>query len=166
MSAMFPDSHSHAGRLRFHGFALPTGIFLMVILALLGAFIVRINVMQTGSQNLDVQGASAYQAARAGAEWAAYKILTPVAAPDCFTATNTPPGEPTYLTFAGTAMAPFTTSITCALSTADEVGVPQSIYQITATACNQPGAATPKCPNDNPTLSTYSERRITFVVAR
>ena len=158
MSAMFPDSHSHAGRLRFHGFALPTGIFLMVILALLGAFIVRINVMQTGSQNLDVQGASAYQAARAGAEWAGYQTLTPVAAPACFATTE--------LTFAGTAMAPFTTSITCALSTADEVGVTQSIYQITATACNQPGAATPKCPNDNPTLSTYSERRITFVVAR
>ena len=158
MSAMFPDPRGKAAYKRLDGFALPTAIFLMVILGLLGAFIVRINVIQTGSLSLDVAGASAYQAARAGAEWAGYQTLTPVAAPACFATTE--------LTFAGTAMAPFTTSITCALSTADEVGVPQSIYQITATACNQPGAATPKCPNANPTLSTYSERRITFVVAR
>ncbi len=143
---------------RRRGFALPTAIFLMVILALLGAFIVRINSIQTGSLALDVLGTGAYQAARAGTEWGAYQTLRVIGPSPavCFGATN--------LTYAGTSLAPFTATVTCARSTPDELGVIQTIDQITVTACNQPTGGA--CPNAAPTLANYTERRITITVGQ
>lgn len=156
MSAMCHNERSPCRSIaRRRGFALPTAIFLMVILALLGAFIVRINTMQTGSVTLDVLGTGAYQAARAGTEWGAYKVLR-VIGPDpavCFNSTD--------LTFPGTALAPFTVTVTCSRTTADELGVKQTIDQITATACNQP-----PCPKLTPTLANYTERQITITVGQ
>jgi len=57
------------------GFSLITAIFLLVILAALGAFILTISGTQQTSSALDVQGSSAYQAARAGIEWGSYQVL-------------------------------------------------------------------------------------------
>ena len=74
-----PFRHRRIARPR--GFALPTAIFLIVILALLGVFIVRINLTQTGSLALDVLGTHAYQAARAGTEWGAYQVLRGASVP-------------------------------------------------------------------------------------
>jgi MSHA biogenesis protein MshP len=120
----------------------------MVILALLGAFIVRISSIQSGGLALDVLGNSAYQAARAGVEWGAYQSLH-----------NSCAG-PTPLTFPGTSLAPFTATVTCARTPIDEPGVTQTIDQITATACNQ----TP-CPNPAPGAN-YTERQITITVGQ
>jgi MSHA biogenesis protein MshP len=58
-----------------YGFLLVTAIFLLVILAALGAFILTISGTQQTSSALDVQGTRAYQAARAGIEWASYQVL-------------------------------------------------------------------------------------------
>ncbi len=60
-----------------NGFALPSAIFLIVILALLAAFMVRISVGQQASSALDVQGVRAYHAAKAGLDIALYQILDP-----------------------------------------------------------------------------------------
>jgi len=129
----------------------------MVILALLGAFIVRINTMQTGSLTLDVLGAQAYQAARAGTQWGAYRALREIgpAPAACF--------APTDLTFAGTSLAPFTVNVICFRTTPApvELGVEQTIDQIVATACNAP-----PCPNPAPAIANYAERQITIVVAQ
>jgi Tfp pilus assembly protein PilX len=57
------------------GFLLVSAIFLLVILAALGAFILTISGTQQTSSALDVQGARAYQAARAGIDWASYQLL-------------------------------------------------------------------------------------------
>ena len=54
-----------------------TAIFLLVVLSLLGAFIVSVTGLQQSSQQLDVQGVRAYQAARAGIEWGAWQVLDP-----------------------------------------------------------------------------------------
>ena len=155
MSAMCHNARTRRRSDARQGFALPTAIFLMVILALLGAFIVRINSIQTGSLALDVRGTGAYQSARAGTEWGAYQSLrvigpSPAA---CFASTN--------LTFAGTSLAPFTATVTCARTTADELGITQTIDQIIVTACNEP-----PCPNATPTLANYTERRITITVGQ
>ena len=152
MSAMCPDRP-----LRCHprGFALPSAIFLMVILAALGAFIVRVNLLQTGSTVLDVLGVNAYQAAAAGAEWGAYQALRvtgPAPAP-CFASTS--------LTFAGTTLAPFTTTVTCTRTSTDELGVVVTVDRITASACNQP-----PCPNLTPTNANYVSRQITITVGQ
>ena len=60
---------------RHSGFSLVTAIFLLVILASLGAFIVTISGVQQTSSALDMQGSRAYQAARAGIEWGTYQVL-------------------------------------------------------------------------------------------
>ena len=70
----YPPIHTHkAGR----GFVLPSAIFLLVILAALAAFLVRISTTQSMTSAQDIQGARAYQAARAGIEWGLYRVLVP-----------------------------------------------------------------------------------------
>src|SRR6267143_1352112 len=48
------------------GFSIIAAIFLLVVLALLGALIASVTGMQQQSGQLDLQGVRAYQAARAG----------------------------------------------------------------------------------------------------
>lgn len=62
------------------GFLLPAAIFLLVVLGALGAYAVNLSVAQNVSSMQDVQGARAYQMARAGAEWAAYQVMEPATA--------------------------------------------------------------------------------------
>ncbi len=64
-------------RFRSTGFALPSAIFLLVVLAALAAFLVNISMTQHATSTQDVQGARAYQAARAGIEWGLYRVLDP-----------------------------------------------------------------------------------------
>ena len=72
------------------GFALPSAIFLLVILASLAAFLVNISMTQSVTSTQDVQGARAYQAARAGVEWGLYRVLDPL------NVTAVPPGDPAW----------------------------------------------------------------------
>ena len=149
------------GQLAFRqrGFSLPTAIFLLVILAMLGAFVVSVTGFQQMSSQLDLQGARALQAARAGVEWGAYQVLRganvppPVPPAPCFAATN--------LTFAGTSMSGFTTTVTCTRTPHSELTATVYMDQITAVACNQ----TP-CPNAAPTSADYIERQITTTIGQ
>ena len=59
---------------RSRGFALVSAIFLLVVLAALGAFIAVVSTTQQIGSALDLQGAKAYQAARAGIEWGSYQV--------------------------------------------------------------------------------------------
>jgi MSHA biogenesis protein MshP len=56
------------------GFSLVSAIFLLVVLAALGAAMVTFSTTQNQSIAMDVLGSRAYQAANAGIEWAAYNI--------------------------------------------------------------------------------------------
>lgn len=102
------------------GFSLPTAIFLLVILALLGAFMVSLSSSQSVMSAQDVQGSKAYQAARAGMEWAAFNLKLPA---------TTCPASPTNLTVDG-----FTVTVTCSLATHDEGGTTRYIYFVASTA--------------------------------
>jgi MSHA biogenesis protein MshP len=147
------------GQLAFRqrGFSLPTAIFLLVILAMLGAFVVSVTGFQQKASTLDIQGSRALQAARAGVEWGAYQVLrganVPPVVPGCFAATN--------LTFAGTSMSGFTTTVTCTRTTHSELTATVYMDQITAVACNQ----TP-CPNAAPTSADYIERQISTTIGQ
>jgi MSHA biogenesis protein MshP len=67
-------SFSRASARRFSaGVGLVTAIFLLVVLAGLGVAIVSVFTTQQQSVLLDVQGARAYQAARAGIEWGLFQ---------------------------------------------------------------------------------------------
>ena len=146
-------------RSRCRGFSIISAIFILVVLAALGAFVVNISTNQQIGATLDVQGVRAYQAARAGIEWGIYQLeATPAynfgyASPNpnlraCPAATSFVPAAST--------LAGFTVTLRCA-ATSDVSGGP-TVYSFTAFACNQPAAGA--CPNTAPTGNNYIERRI------
>ena len=62
------------------GIALVSAIFLIVVLAGLGAIVLTVSGLQHTSSARDVMGTKAYHAARAGIEWGAYRVLRQAAA--------------------------------------------------------------------------------------
>ncbi|MHB1186786.1 hypothetical protein [Thiobacillus sp.] len=104
------------------GFVLPTAIFLLVVLAALATYMVSLSRTSHISSALDIQGARAYQAARAGIEWAAWQaIQKPV--PSC--AAVSPP----------LILPPFSVDVSCIQSVPYTDGADVVvIYQITSTA--------------------------------
>ena len=151
------------------GFSIVTAIFLIVVLAALGVFIVSITGLQQSSQQADLQGVRAYQAARAGIEWAAFQVLdpnnalnpatcSPVVMPGC-------PASPTHLSTLGGSLSSFTVSVTCAPTVATEGNRDIRVFQITAIACNQPGGGAPaSCPGA--TGTGYVERQLTATLSK
>jgi MSHA biogenesis protein MshP len=63
------------GRRSQRGFSLVSAIFLIVVLAALGAFAARLNVLQQQTVTAALRADQAFQAARAGVAWAAYLAL-------------------------------------------------------------------------------------------
>ena len=57
------------------GFALLAAIFLLVVLAALAAFAVRLTVFQIQTGTAALRAAQAYQAARSGVAWATYRAV-------------------------------------------------------------------------------------------
>ena len=140
------------------GFSIVTAVFLVVVLALLGAFIVSVTGLQQSSSQIDVQGVRAYQAARTGIEWAAWQALDPnnaggAALPSC-------PASPTNLSGLAGSLSPFTVTVTCGATTTTEGNRDVRTYQIIATACNQP-----PCPNPTPATG-YVERRLEAILSK
>ncbi len=62
-------------RSRQRGFSLVSAVFLLVVLAALGAYAVRLNTLQQQSVTSGLRAAQAFEAARTGASWAAYRAL-------------------------------------------------------------------------------------------
>lgn len=132
------------------GFSLISAIFLLVVLAALGAVIVNIATVQHTTAALDVQGARAYQAARAGVEWALFQAFQGGGAycPGGATATDS------FALPSGTTLGQFSVTVTCTpvtyTNTSAVIAVSPNIIarQVTATACNQPSGGA--CPNGSP----------------
>lgn len=157
-------------------------IFLLVVLAALGAFIAGITSSQQVGLAHDIQGARAYQAARYGSEWGVYQVLRGdpndaghVAAISCNTAATfcnlcrgATYAAPTTLNRTGLAgeLATFTVTVACGSGNTSfvEGGDTVRVYQITATACNQPAGGA--CPNTTAAVAGigYIERRISLTV--
>ncbi|MGB7481944.1 MAG: hypothetical protein WA924_16585 [Burkholderiaceae bacterium] len=107
---------------RRHGFSIVSALFLLVVLATLGAFMATFSSVQHTTSAMDVRGAQAYQAARAGAEWGIYRVLriTPASCA-ASTALSDVPG--------------FAVTVECATSGPYTEGVtPVTVYRITSTA--------------------------------
>jgi MSHA biogenesis protein MshP len=67
-----------AGRASNRGFAIVSAIFLIVVLAALGVGMLVFSRAQQSASANDVQGSRAYQAARAGIEWALFRRVNPI----------------------------------------------------------------------------------------
>lgn len=116
------------------GFSLITAIFLLVVLGALGTMMVTFFAAQQQSSALDVMGSRAYQAARAGIEWAAYNVGAQPPGTGCGAYTTVPatlfaPGG------LGGTLSPFTVSLACSAASAVEGASPPIwVYAITSTA--------------------------------
>lgn len=103
------------------GFAAIAAVFLVVLLAAFGAFMVSFSNTQQLNSAQDVQGSRAYWAARAGLEWAV--ASQGVGTTTCFGG-GTPP----------TALEGFTLAITCVPSSYNEGVVTVRIFRFTTVA--------------------------------
>ena len=98
---------------RQRGFAFVVAIFLLVILAAFASFAVGLTTNSATANAVAVQGSRAYEAARAGIEWARFQVIDPngtlapgaTTLPDCF-------ASPRTLPLPG-ALSGFTVTLTC-----------------------------------------------------
>ena len=120
---------------RQRGFSLVTAIFILVILAGLGASMVTFSTAQHSTVAMDIQSARAYQAARAGIEWGAYAALKPTLVPG-FTCPVLPALASSYsMTFAAVpAFTGFTTTVACNSTTHTEGANTVVVSILTSTA--------------------------------
>ncbi|MCZ7563966.1 MAG: agglutinin biogenesis protein MshP [Burkholderiales bacterium] len=131
---------------RERGFAAIAGIFILVVLALLGAYLVSIFAGQSRTLAFDALGAKALQSARAGLELGMYEAIRNSSCP-----------ASTTLALGGM-LDGFSVRVQCQSSTHVEVAPPAIVvYQLTATACNR-GA----CPDTAD--ATYVERELRATV--
>ncbi len=126
------------------GFSLVTAIFLLVVLSLLGAVMVTFFTAQQQSAALDVMGARAYHAARAGVEWSAFQVLqSGVAGAGFVGACQAPGGTTRTLPALGGTLAPFVVNVSCAAASHAEAASTVWVYSISAVASttgSAPGA--------------------------
>lgn len=123
------------------GVAIISAIIILLLLAVLGAYAVQMATMQHMGSAQDVESVRTYQAARAGIEWALFKVQ-PDNGAHCAPSTN--------LGLAGDSFAGIAVTVFCTGTSA--------LYQIGAVACNQPTGGS--CPNTTDFNSQYVERRI------
>ena len=110
------------------GFSIVTAIFLLVVLAGLGAVMMTFFTAQQQSSALDVLGSRAYQAARAGIEWAAFQVATSSSAVAATCATSFAQSS------LGGTLAPFRVAVNCVPTSYDEGGSTVWIYDVSAVA--------------------------------
>jgi len=155
---------------RLRGFAIVSAIFILVVLAALGAFIVNISTSQQIGSALDVQGVRAYQAARAGIEWGLYQVnATPAYNFSYGDGTSTPqaveavnPNLRSCASASGTftpaapTLSGFKVTVACTQSdpTLALPGEP-IVFTLISTACSEA-----PCPNTTNPGALYIERRL------
>lgn len=110
------------------GFALVMAIFVVVVLAMLGIFMVTIGSVSRSTATAAVQGARAYFAARSGIEWGIFQAMPPTnSCAASSTITLTKPG-----------LNGFNVNVQCVQTPPatqhKEYGTTYSVYVITATA--------------------------------
>lgn len=152
-----------------HGFSIVAAIFILVVLAALGAFMVTISTTQAIGSALDIQGSRAYQAARSGIEWGVWQVQSTAAYRFGYTAAGvaTVPNTRSCASASGsfafpgsaTTLSGFTVTVSC--NTFTDASSGPTVFQIIAVACNQPSGG--NCPNNTNPNSFYVERRLEVV---
>lgn len=100
------------------GLSIISAIFMLLLMAALGAFMLTFSSTQHITQAQDIQGSRAYWAARSGLEWGAYRVLNDNA---CAATSFT--------------VADFSVVVSCSLSGPyAEGGSNVNVYQLTSTA--------------------------------
>ena len=124
------------------GFSLVSALFLLVVLAALGAYMVSISGTQHFTTLYALQGAKAYHAARSGTEWGIAKVITD----------GTCPAD---TTLNGGNLGGFAVTVTCSSTAHQEGGSNYNVYSIASFA----ETVTPAYGSPG-----YAARRITVTV--
>ncbi|TCS71890.1 MSHA biogenesis protein MshP [Sulfuritortus calidifontis] len=133
------------------GFVLPAAIFLLVVLGALAAYLTNVTRINLAMNNLELEGERAYWAAQAGAEAGIYQAAVLGL---CVTQDIALAGE----------LNRFVATVSCSQTNANEGGQPVRLFQITSVACNDPAAASPRCPNGASVSAEYVERQVGAMV--
>lgn len=144
------------------GFTLVSALFVLVVLAALGATLAQVSLRQQLGSASEIEAARAYQAARAGLEWASFQVLRnpapPAAAPACFGTTS----------FVPAGLASFTVTVSCTRTpssgTLSDGAATLAFFQLVANACNAPSGGA--CPAGGTPQPTYVERQLVRTVVR
>ena len=122
-----------------------TAIFLILVIAVLGAYIASVATTQHTTATLDLQGAKAYQAAYAGIQFGAYQVIRNGGA--CAT---------TSIVLTGV-LSGFVVTVQCTTSGGYTEGSSsaKSIYRIVATGCSPSTGVCPGTPG-----GYYVERQL------
>ncbi|WP_426176279.1 agglutinin biogenesis protein MshP [Massilia sp. TWR1-2-2] len=144
---------------RSAGVGIVTAIFLLVVLAALAVALVGISTAQNSASALDVQGARAYQAARAGVEWGLFQSLRN---PAFVCNGNTSFALPASGSLRGFVVTVNCTSVAGAAGAAPGSPAAQPRSVLTATACNLQAAPAP-CQNAG-NNADYVERQVKVIL--
>lgn len=109
------------------GVALMGAIFLIVVLAGLGAYMATLSGTQHFTNAYAVQGSRAYHAARSGIEWGIYRAVTDG---DCSS-------FPSTFSYSSGGLDGFEVTVTCSLTTHTERSVTYNIYSLEADSKRQ-----------------------------
>jgi len=104
------------------GFSIVMAIFILVVLSLLSSYMVKMSGVQVATATFSIQGARAYQSAKAGVGWAVARIS---AGGGCTEISNASP-----LSFAG--INGFLVSLSCNSQVFSEADETLEVYKITA----------------------------------
>ncbi len=131
------------------GVGLITAIFLLVVLSGLSVALVMVFNAQRATSTLDEQGSRAYQAARAGMEWAVFQKLRNNSTCPALNTSFPMPG--------GTSLSAFVVTVKCTETTAP-LRADLNPWVIEVTACNlQPTNGSCPNPSNSP---DYVQRKI------
>lgn len=128
-----------------NGFAMAGALVILVVCAVFSLYVLKMSTLASESAAHDSIGEFAYQAARSGAELAAYQSIRNNSCAS------------TTLTFAG--LTNYTVSLNCSRSIVSESGVALTVDSWTIVACNSA-----VCPNV--ATAGYTERQIKIVIAK
>lgn len=156
-----PNAPGSCSARRDAGFTLVSVVFILVVLAVLGAAMAKMSMRQHLGAAAELGAARAYQAAYAGLEWASFQVLRAPPRPAA-PAADTPPA-----CFGNTSitLGDFIVSISCVRTQGSDGPTSLSFYQLIANACNAPSGTS--CPNTTAGVQpTYLERQLSRTVVR
>ncbi len=135
---------------RQQGAAAIAAVFLLVVLAALGAYMLTFSNTQQLTSAQDLQGSRAYWAARAGVGWGiAHISAQPAGSASCPPAQTLPGGAATF-------DGGFTVTVTCAQQNYTEGGAAVRVFRLVAVATSGGAAGSP----------AYVERSLTATMER
>jgi MSHA biogenesis protein MshP len=137
------------------GFALPSAIFLLVILSLMSIAVFAINGYNQKAIIYDVSDTKAYFAAKAGLEYGSYMAIK---SGTCSSTAQTVDLSTNY--FKG-----FKATYSCVANNVDEAGVLQTYYTITSVGCNSSGTSCPESAG-RPSSEDYVEKSMTTIISQ